>query len=229
MASTGPKSTEGKRSVSQNARKHGFRCKQVILTRQQQTEIQTCIEFFTTGFPKLLQQHEAIFTQLGTAWWYTKQLDKLEDECFKITDYEAAVSRLYTLTRYRARHERLFHQAMDTLIKLIANCTIKPNPPRKPNHCLSHSSHLSQPNVPPSNKPEEHPETIPRINRRTQANANRKPNRTGSPSSNPYRAFPKPDTPYLMRHHCQPRNSQETNRVRHIPCAATHMPLQGMS
>ena len=132
MASTGPRSPEGKRRVSQNARKHGFRSQNIILTPHQRAEIEANVQSFAADFPHLNQQHAAVFLQLGTAWWYLQHFDKLEDECYKITDIEDVVCHLFTLTRYRARHERLFHQAMATLQTLLANCTIKPNPPVKP-------------------------------------------------------------------------------------------------
>lgn len=115
MASTGPRSPEGKQRVSQNARKHGFRSQHATLPPQHLAEIDACIQFFTADFPNLPQQHSALFIQMGTAWWHLQQFNKLEDECYKTTDYEDAVCRLFTLTRYRARHERLFHQAMSAL------------------------------------------------------------------------------------------------------------------
>jgi len=201
-ASTGPKSPEGKQRVSQNARKHGFRSESVILTPTQRAEIETHTQFFAADFPHLNRQHPALFLQLGTAWWYLQQFNKLEDPCYATTDYEAATRRLGTLTRYRAHYERLFYQAMSLLQVLIANCT---------------------------SKPKELPETILRIHRRTNENAQGKANRIQSQSSNPYRAVPKPDTPSLMRHLCHRRKPLQRNGIHRPSDAATQMPIGVLS
>ena len=220
MASTGPRSPEGKQKVSQNARKQGFRSQHVTLTAQQLAGIDACIQFFTADFPHLHQQHLALFIQLGTAWWNLQQFDKLENECYKTTDYEYAVGRLFTLTRYRAHHERLFHQAMGILLTLLAKCTIKANPPEPaPAHNSSHhgtATVMERPHPGAGHfctiKAKELPETILPIHRRTPRNADRKSNRAASPSLNPYRAFPKPDTPNLIRHRCHRRRPLQRNR-----------------
>ncbi|MEO8127487.1 MAG: hypothetical protein ABJF23_26365 [Bryobacteraceae bacterium] len=185
-ASTGPKTPEGKRRVSQNARKDGFRAHTTILTPAQQSEIETHTQFFAADFPHLHQQHPALFVQLGVTWWYLQQFNKLEDPCYVTTDYEAAIRRLTTLTRYRAHYERLFYQALCALQLLIENYT---------------------------NKAKELPETIVRIYRRTNKNANR----IQLSSSNPYRAVPKsghqsPHAPPLPPP--QPaRNTQDAPRI----------------
>lgn len=179
MASTGPRSPEGKQRVSQNARKQGFRSQHVTLTAQQLAGIDACIQFFTADFPHLHQQHLALFIQLGTAWWNLQQFDKLENECYKTTDYEYAVGRLFTLTRYRAHQERLFNQAMGILLTLLAKCTIKANPPEPaPAHHNSHhgtSTVMERPHPGTGHfctiKAKELPETILRIHRRTSRNA----------------------------------------------------------
>lgn len=106
-ASTGPKSTAGKRRVSQNARTHGLRAQAEILTPADHHEIAKITNEFAKDF------ETAHITQLAKAYWNLKRFDALEDEVFRTeTNPEEITCRLYNLSRYRARHERLFHQAL---------------------------------------------------------------------------------------------------------------------
>jgi hypothetical protein len=125
---SGPITAEGKRKVSQNARKHGFRAKVQILSPPQQAEIAETIQFFARDFPPQSTADLAILAQLGKAFWTLKQFDNLEAQQYLNPGYEDAVRRLSTLTRYRAHHERLFHNAMKALYQRF--CTNKLSRPK---------------------------------------------------------------------------------------------------
>ena len=112
---SGPNTVEGKRKVSQNARKHGFRAKVHILSPIQETEIAETIQFFARDFPPQSAVDDAVLSQLGKAFWTLQQFDNLEAQQYISLNYEEAVRRLSTLTRYRAHYERLFHKAMKAL------------------------------------------------------------------------------------------------------------------
>jgi hypothetical protein len=123
---TGPATKEGKRKVSQNARKHGFRAASQTLTPIQEQEIAQEIAIFAQDFPPQSPEERATVTQLGQNLWTLKQFDKLEAEQYRNPDYEQAACRLATLARYRARYERLFYRALDALIGKLH----KQTPPR---------------------------------------------------------------------------------------------------
>ncbi len=61
-------------------------------------------------------QHHAIVAQMGQAYWQIEQFNNLGDEIYAESHPVQAACRLYTVAHYRAHHERLFRQALDTLI-----------------------------------------------------------------------------------------------------------------
>ncbi len=111
-ASTGPKSAAGKRKVSQNARTHGLRAQTEILSPADHQEIARITGEFTKEFkgPQV--------AQLAKAHWNLQRVDTLEDQLFDDTETnpEEIASRLHNLSRHRARHQRLFHQALTQCI-----------------------------------------------------------------------------------------------------------------
>ena len=135
---SGPTTVEGKRKVSQNARKHGFRAQVQSLSPIQEAEIAETIQFFARDFPPQSAADDAVLSQLGKAFWTLKQFDNLEAQQYINPNYEEAVRRLSTLTRYRAHYERLFHKAMEALhgtIKLrLKRAATRPNSHKQTAH-----------------------------------------------------------------------------------------------
>src|SRR6185295_844374 len=124
----GPFTPEGKRKVSQNARKHGYRATVPIVTAAQHSEIAEIVEALTKENPPRDARDQAVLTQMATAFWNLKQFDKLEDLEYVNPDFEQAACRLFTLTRYRAHHERLFHQAVTSLHRTLTRDLHKQTP-----------------------------------------------------------------------------------------------------
>src|SRR4051812_26354904 len=100
----GPLTPEGKRKVSQNARKHGYRAAVSILTEAQQAEISEIAEALAIDHSPYDAQDKAVLVDMATAFWRLKQFDQLEDLEYVNPDFEQAACRLYTLTRYRAHY-----------------------------------------------------------------------------------------------------------------------------
>ena len=138
-ASTGPKSAAGKQRVSQNARTHGLRAHSEILTPADQHEIAKITNEFAKDF------ESAQVAQLAKAYWNLKRFDALEDEVFDGTETnpEEITCRLYNLSRYRARHQRLFHQS-------LAQCIAAQS--HKQSQSPNQNAH--SPDCPPSRKEE---------------------------------------------------------------------------
>ena len=113
--STGPRTPEGKRKVSQNARTHGYRAVRQIITANQQQEIEKIIANFSQSNPPDSVARQVLLKQMGTAWWNIIEFDKQTQHLYLTTDYEYAISRLYTLQPYRIHHENLFYKALKAL------------------------------------------------------------------------------------------------------------------
>ncbi len=167
QASTGPRTSQGKRKVSQNARKHGYRAARQLITAAQQREIEEITAVFSRSNPPQDPVQQALLRQMGAAWWNILEFDKLTHPLYVSTDYEYAIARLFTLGRYSAHYENLFYKALKSLTSSekapnkdqpeIAQTNpiprvhrIMPKPverPALPNHVLSHLSHSSWPYV----------------------------------------------------------------------------------
>jgi hypothetical protein len=65
-----------------------------------------------TGETETLLVHE-----MARSWWLTQRAIRLQNECFT-EDGGINEKRLSLLLRYQTTHERAFHKALDTLIKL---------------------------------------------------------------------------------------------------------------
>ena len=61
----GPRTPEGKRKVSQNARKHGFRAITPIYTPAQKTEIQKIEKQFTQDFQSQSAEQQEVLTAIS--------------------------------------------------------------------------------------------------------------------------------------------------------------------
>ncbi len=113
--STGPRTPEGKRKVSQNARTHGYRAVRQIITANQQQEIEKIIANFSQSNPPESVARQVLLKQMGTAWWNIIEFDKQTQHLYFTKDYEYAISRTFTLQPYRIHHENLFYKALKAL------------------------------------------------------------------------------------------------------------------
>ncbi len=104
--STGPRTPEGKRKVSQNARTHGYRAALQIITPDQQREIEKIIANFSQSNPPESVARQVLLKQMGTAWWNIIEFDKQTQHFYFTKDYEYAISRIFTLQPYRIHHEK---------------------------------------------------------------------------------------------------------------------------
>ena len=178
---SGPNTVEGKRKVSQNARKHGFRAQVQILSPIQEAEIAETIQFFARDFPPQSAVDDAVLSQLGKAFWTLQQFDNLEAQQYISPNYEEAVRRLSTLTRYRAPYERLFHKAMEALHS-TNKLRLKRTPTRPNSH--KQTAHAPLPSQPVK---QENPQT------NSSPEVGRTPGRRGTPSCrlHEYTAMPR--------------------------------------
>src|SRR5438067_2127073 len=87
--STGPRTPEGKRRVSQNAREHGYRAGGVAIIPHKQTqELEKIASIFAQTYTPQDAVGHALLQSLSTAWWTLVQFEKLFEPLYATTDYE---------------------------------------------------------------------------------------------------------------------------------------------
>src|SRR5882757_10287122 len=123
--STGPRTAEGKRKVSQNAHKHGYRAADRILTLADQAAIAECVKLFTTNPLFQTPEHQPLCEILGRAYWHINRFLEMERRLMTGTDYEAIACQLYSLNRYHAHYELVFYQTLEKCMRIART---KPTP-----------------------------------------------------------------------------------------------------
>ncbi|MEO8126700.1 MAG: hypothetical protein ABI822_06370, partial [Bryobacteraceae bacterium] len=96
LLSTGPRTPEGKRKVSQNARKHGYRAARQEISERQLLEVEGYAAAFAQSYPPRNAAQEALLHRMAAAWWNILEFDKQTRHLYFRTDYEYVVSRLFT-------------------------------------------------------------------------------------------------------------------------------------
>ncbi len=116
QGSTGPKTAEGKATVSQNANRHNLTGRLLIRDEERQAFAE-----FETQHRTQLQPAGALeitlFEQLIAAAWNLRRIEILESSTFaagSLAD-ENLARQLDRLARYRGQHERTFHRALREL------------------------------------------------------------------------------------------------------------------
>jgi hypothetical protein len=115
MPASGPKTVEGKRVVSRNAVKHGFRAATSIFTEEERARINEMVDAFARDFDPQTPQEHATCAQMGEAYWQMQRIFRMEEEIACDLDVSSVIRRLYTLSRYNAHYERIFHNGLKQL------------------------------------------------------------------------------------------------------------------
>ncbi len=114
--STGPKSINGKLASSRNSLKHGLASGQLIVPGENPAA-------FDALRRDLLEEHcpanpteDLLVNQMAQSWWLAQRAIRLQSECFA----ESAIDekRLALYLRYGTTHDRAFHKALNTLLRL---------------------------------------------------------------------------------------------------------------
>ena len=115
--STGPRTVEGKATVSQNANKHNLTGRLQIREDEraafEEFESQHRYEIEPTG-----PLEDTVFEQLIRAGWNLRRIEAMEAEHFPNIADEATAKTLDRLARYRGQHERTFYRALRELKSL---------------------------------------------------------------------------------------------------------------
>ncbi|HTU44373.1 MAG TPA: hypothetical protein VMF91_04895 [Bryobacteraceae bacterium] len=128
--STGPVTPEGKLASSRNSLKHGLASGQLITPGEAHSAfVARCARLgedpaaFESLLQDLLDDHqpantteELLVHEIAQAHWLMQRALRLQSECFTPAGIDE--KRLALFLRYHSTHERAFHKALSTLLKL---------------------------------------------------------------------------------------------------------------
>ena len=117
--STGPKTEEGKATVSQNNFRHGLSGRFQILPWESESE-------FDALFASLRMQHRpetpfevSLVERMAQEWWLSRRALSLQETCFSLDEPTCEQEKQLALyLRYQTTHERAFQRCSDELRKL---------------------------------------------------------------------------------------------------------------
>ena len=152
QSSTGPRTAEGKSTVSKNATKHGLTATYpVIHTPDEQTQFDEMSAAFLEELRPYTPSEQTQFKQLILAAWNIDRCHRLEAELATATGIdplldETAYKTLARIESYRLRAERLFHRNLKALKAIPANRYIAQNEP-KPTPIIYARTSLTGPKI----------------------------------------------------------------------------------
>ncbi len=114
--STGPRSPEGKLASSRNSLKHGLASAQLIIPGEDPADFETLLSGLLDEHQPATPTEELLVRELAQSWWLAQRALRLQNECF--TEKGVDEKRLSLFLRYQTTHERAFHKALNTLIRL---------------------------------------------------------------------------------------------------------------
>jgi hypothetical protein len=116
LRSTGPRTQHGKLASSRNSLKHGLASGQLIVPGEDRAAFEALLH-------ELLEEHDPVnateallVTEMAQSWWLSQRAIRLQNDCFSETGVDE--KRLSLFLRYQTTHERAFHKALNTLIRL---------------------------------------------------------------------------------------------------------------
>lgn len=114
--STGPVSPLGKLASSRNSLKHGLASGTLIIPGEDRTDFESLLESLLNDHQPASSTEELLIQEMAQSWWFTQRALRLQNDCF--TAEGVNEKRLALFLRYQTTHERAFHKALNTLIRL---------------------------------------------------------------------------------------------------------------
>lgn len=122
--SSGPKTPEGKKTVSQNSSTHGLTGKFRVLAAENQVEFDHLLAGLVESHAPANAAEGELVASLAEALWLSRRAIRLQDRCIEATDSQdreaAKMARqdLGLYIRYQAAHERSYQRHAADLRKL---------------------------------------------------------------------------------------------------------------
>jgi len=114
--STGPRTERGKLASSRNSLKHGLASGELIIDDEDPSDYQQLLKDLVDEHQPANPTEELLINEMAQSWWLTQRAIRLQNLCFAGNSFDER--RFALFLRYQTTHERAFHKALNTLIRL---------------------------------------------------------------------------------------------------------------
>lgn len=114
--STGPRTQEGKATSSRNSLKHGLASGEMMIPGEDRAAFEALLHDLLKEHQPANPTEELLVNEMAQSYWLTQRALRFQNECFNQNGVDE--KRLALFLRYQSAHERAFHKALNTLMKL---------------------------------------------------------------------------------------------------------------
>jgi hypothetical protein len=114
--STGPRTPAGKLASSGNSLKHGLAAPRLIIPGENPSAFEALLADLLAEHQPASPTEELLVREIAQSWWLTQRALRFQNDCFTAEGVDQ--KRLSLFLRYQTTHERAFHKALSTLIRL---------------------------------------------------------------------------------------------------------------
>jgi hypothetical protein len=114
--STGPRSETGKLALSRNALKHGLASGALLIPGEDPAAFEAVKTALLEEHQPATETETLLVTEMAQSWWLMQRAIRLQNDCFGAHGVDE--KRLALFLRYQTTHERAFHKALNTIVKL---------------------------------------------------------------------------------------------------------------
>jgi len=136
--STGPKSPQGKLASSRNSLKHGLASGTIIVPGEDPAAFEALLHDLLEEHQPANTTEDLLIHEMAQSHWLAQRALRFQNQCF--TEDGVDEKRLSLFLRYQTTHNRAFHKALATLLKV-----------KKERGVSSGSGFVSQSPAPPQN------------------------------------------------------------------------------
>jgi hypothetical protein len=153
LHSTGPRSPEGKSASSRNSLKHGLASGQLMMPGEDPAAFEALVQDLLEEHQPAHATEELLIHQMAQSWWLAQRALGLQNDCFTASGIDE--KRLALFLRYHATHQRAFHKALSTLIRMQKDrrCAANGFVSQKHASAAPHVGFVSQPTTMATNPP----------------------------------------------------------------------------
>ncbi|MGA8027180.1 MAG: hypothetical protein WB992_08530 [Bryobacteraceae bacterium] len=114
--STGPRTPQGKVTSSGNSLKHGLASGEIVIPGEDPAAFNALLHGLVEEHRPASPTEELLVNEMAQSYWLTQRALRFQNECF--TENGVDEKRLALFLRYQTTHDRAFHKALNTLMKL---------------------------------------------------------------------------------------------------------------
>jgi hypothetical protein len=116
LHSTGPRSQTGKLASSRNSLKHGLASGTLLIPGEDPADFEALKTALLEEHQPATETETLLVIEMTQSWWLMQRALRLQNGCF--TPDGVDQKQLALFLRYQTTHERAFHKALNTLLKL---------------------------------------------------------------------------------------------------------------